>query len=189
MDKRRLIDWWYVVGLMALPLLFIALILAAGYIQGLIRYNPAYFSGEYLERYAVPSQVLFDLERAIREADGELLAQTQGADDVPQDLEPLPNVRSLIYWDSEGEYSNYMFMDTTNYRRYMQHLKLVEGRYVRVPEGFYYLIDSGGWIDTFGPIAAIWWLVVILFTAGVWVYRYTAALREEMYGPRPRLTK
>ena len=75
-------------------------------------------------------------------------------------------------------------MDTSNYQRYPQHLKLVNGRYVRVPEGLYYMVDSQKWVSTFFPIAAIWWLLVVIFTVGVWFFRIMADFRRRRFGER-----
>lgn len=189
MKTLRLIDWQYVLGLMLLPVLVLVIAFLIGWIQGLVRYDPVYFTDEYLQRYATPSELLTDLETALRNGDSALLAALQGTGDVPQHLEPLPNVRFLVFWKRDGKYSDYLFMDKTNYHRYMQHVKLVKGRYVKIPETIHFYMDSGRWIHTFGPIMAIWWLVVILFTAAVWFHRYMAVVRKDIYGPRPRLTK
>ncbi|MBN1147831.1 MAG: hypothetical protein JXA78_11290 [Anaerolineales bacterium] len=189
MKTQRLIDLQYVLGLLLLPFLLLALAFLIQWAQELVRYEPAYFSAEYVQRYEVPNELLMDAETALRQGDASLMAQVQGTRQVPKAIERLPNVRFLIFWDRYGKYSDYLFMDTRNYHRYMQHIKLVRGRYVTVPEGLYYYLDSGNWVKVFGPLLAIWWLVVILFTLGVWIYRSMAAVRQEMYGPRPRLTK
>lgn len=189
MKTRRLIDWQYVLGLMLLPVSILVIAFLISWIQGLVRYDPTYFTDEYLKRYAAPSELLMDLETALRNGDSALLAAVQGTQNVPQRLEPLPNVRFLVFWKFDGKYNDYLFMDTTNYHRYMQHVKLVKGRYVNIPETIHFYMDSGRWIQTFGPIMAIWWLVVILFTVVVWVYRHMAAVRQDIFGPRPRLTK
>jgi len=189
MKKSKLIDWQYVLGLLIFPFFLLALVLLAGWVMGKIRNHPTYFTNEYVERYSIPSQLLTDLETAIRNGDSLLMAKIQGSRPSSEEIEPLPKVRFLIFWDEEGKYSDYLFMDTSNYHRYMQHIKVVNNRYVRVPEDLYYFVDSGKWVYTFGPIYAMWWLVVILFTIGVWIYRYTDSIRNEMYGPRPRLTK
>ena len=189
MKKHAFIDWQYVVGLVLLPFLLLALAYLVSLIQWVVRYNPAYFTQEYLERYAVRGDLLLDLETAIRQGDGQLLAEVQGTRGIPQNLEPLPNVRFLIYWDRDGKYDDYLFMDTRNYHRYMQYLKQTRGRYVRVPEGFYYYMDSGNWIHIFGPLLAVWLVIVILFTLGVWIYRSMAAVRKEMYATPPGQSK
>lgn len=185
MKTQKTIDLPYVIGLLLLPVLLVGLFLLAGWIIGLVRYNPAYFTEEYQKRYAFPSPLLSDLEDALRSGDGKLLAQLQGTRRIPSDLENMPNLRFLIFTDSQDEYSNFLFMDMKNYRRYIQHLRLVKGRYVRVPEGIYYLADSGSWKRTFGPLAVVYWLILIIFTLGVWIYRSMAEYRQKLFGKPP----
>ena len=182
MKKRKYIDWQYVFGLLALPLIVLGLLMLIYLIQDRLRYNPAYFTQEYKERYKIPSTLNDDLEKAIQQGDSNLMAVLQGTRQVPGNLEPLPKVRFLIFWEKAGKYNNYLFFDFSDYHRYMQHVKEVNGRYVVVPEGLYYYMDSGGWRLFFGPAAAIWWLLVILFTGGVWVYRSMKGVREDLWG-------
>jgi len=185
MKTRKLVDLPYVIGLMVLPLSLAALFLLVAWIIGMTRYNPAFFSEDYQERYAVPSPLLADMENALRNGDGGLMAQLQGTRQVPSNLEKLPNTRFLIFWDKHGKYTDYLYMDMKNYHRYLQHLRMVNGRYVRVPDGAYYLADSGRWKTTFGPLAVVYWLLVILFTLGVWIYRSMSAYREKVFGKPP----
>jgi hypothetical protein len=187
--KQAFIDWQYVVGLVLFPFLLLALAFLVSFIQGVVRYNPAYFTQEYLDRYAIKAELLHDLETAINQGDGLLLAEIQGTRSVPRNLEPLPNVHFLIYWDRDGKYDEYLFMDSQNYHRYMQYLRKAKGRYVRVPEGLYYYMDSGNWIHIFVPLLVIWWVLVALFTLGIWIYRSMAAVRKEMYSTPPGQSK
>jgi len=183
MKLRKLVDWPYVIGLLLLPFFIMGIFLLLAFIQDMTRYNRHFFSPEFRERYAVPNGVITDLENALRSADSELLSEIQGTRSVPEQLIPNPNLRFMIMLEADGKYFDYLFMDTTNYQRFPQHLKQVNGRYVRVPEGLYYLVDSRKWVSTFFPLAAIWWLIVILFTTGVWFFRVMAAYRRKQFGP------
>jgi len=185
MKTRKMIDWPYVIGLLLLPVILVGFFLLVAWIMDLTRYNPAFFSEDYRERYAVPSPLLEDLETALRNGDGALLAELQGTRQVPSNQEKLSNVRFLIFWETHGKYTDYLFMDMKNYHRYLQHLRIVEGRYVLIPDGAYYLADSGRWKFTFGPLALVYWLLVILFTLGIWIYRSMSAYREKVYGKPP----
>ena len=185
MKTQRMIDWPYAIGLLFLPGMILATFLIIAWVIGSVQYDPAYFTDEYVKRYAAPSPLLTDLEIALRNGDGALIAQLQGARQIPSDLERLSDVRFLIYWDGDEKYTDYLFMDMKNYHRYLQHLRFVNGRYVRVPDGVYYLADSGRWKTTFGPLAVVWWLLVILFTLGVWIYRSMAAYRQKVFGKPP----
>lgn len=182
MNPRRTIDGQYVLGLLLLPFLIVGVFLLIAFIEDLTRYNPAYFNDGYQARYNVPNPLITHLENALRSGDETLLAKLQGTHHVPRNMKSNPNLRFLIFWEYDGKYSEYLFIDTSNYHRHMQHLKEVNGRYIRVPDGLYYLMNSGRWLSTFGPIAVFWWLVVILFTLGIWFYRSMAAYRQRQYG-------
>lgn len=182
MNRRRTIDWQYVLGLLLLPFIITGIFLLIAFIEDLTRYNQAYFNDGYQARYAVPSSLITDLENALRSGDETLLAKLQGTRHVPRNMESKPNLRFMIFWEYDGKYSEYLFIDTSNYHRHMQHLKEVNGRYIVVPDGLYYMANSGRWLSTFGPIAVFWWLVVILFTLGIWFYRSMAAYRQKQYG-------
>jgi hypothetical protein len=167
--------------LLLLPFIITGIFLLIASIEDLTRYNQDYFNDGYQARYAVPSSLITDLENALRSGDETLLAKLQGTRHVPRNMESKPNLRFMIFWEYNGKYSEYLFIDTSNYHRHMQHLKEVNGRYIRVPDGLYYLANSGLWLSTFGPIAVFWWLVVILFTLGIWFYRSMAAYRQRQY--------
>ena len=188
-----MIDRKYVLGLLLLPFVLLVLAFVIKWVQGFVIFDPVYFSTEYLERYEVPKSLLVDLETSLRRGDAALMTQLQGTRWVPKGIEPVSNVRFLAYWDQHGKYTDYMYMDASSTRGYeilgMLHLKRYRGRYISVPEGFYYYLDSGRWINIFGPLTAIWWLIVILFMIVFWVYRTMNAVRQEIYGPHPRLTK
>ena len=184
MKIRRWVDWPYVIGLLLVPFFIMGFILLLAFLQDLTRYDQEYFSVEFQERYAVPSSLITELEIALMNADRQLLAEIEGVKTVNQQLKPNPNLRFMIMLESDSKYFDYLFMDTTNFQRYPQHLKQVNGRYVRVPEGLYYLVDSRKWVSTFFPITAIWWLLVILFTLGVWFFRVMAAFRRRRFGER-----
>jgi hypothetical protein len=178
----RWIDWPYVIGLLLLPLLIMGGILLAGFIQGLTRNNREFFNPRFQERYSVPNNLITDLETALRNGDESLLAEVQGTRTADINTGANPNLRFMIMIESSGKYLDYLFMDTSNYRRYPQHLKQLNGRYIRVPEGLYYAVDSRQWISTFFPLASIWWLLVILFTISVWFFRLMANYRQKSLG-------
>ncbi len=181
MREYRTLDWPYIVGLLLLPIAVLVIFLVAGWVDGLFRFHPDYFSSPYLEKFREPTSVLTELEKALRQGDVDSLKAIEGTRRASTHLEPLPNVRFMIFWESDGKYTDYLFMDTKNYHRYMQHLKFHQGRYVRVPDGLYFYVDSGRWVRTFGPIAAIWWILVILFTAVFYVYRSMEQFRASLF--------
>lgn len=184
MHILKLVDWHYFIGLMLLPFFLMGAILAVVLFQDLTRYNPEYFSSAFQQRYSIPNALITDLEIALRNGDPRLMTEIQGTKSLPQQLEPNPNLRFMIMLESQGKYMDYLFMDTTNYQRYPQHLKNINGRYVRVPDGLYYLVDSRKWTSTFFPLAAFWWVCVFLFTAGLWFFRLMAAYRHKSFGEK-----
>ena len=119
----RWIDWPYVIGLLLLPFLIMGGILSAGFLQGLFRYNQDYFKPHYQDLYAAPNKLITDLETALREGDESLLAETQGTSKAEIKAGANPNLRFMIMIESSGKYLDYLFMDTSNYKRYPQHLK------------------------------------------------------------------
>ncbi|MFN2158448.1 MAG: hypothetical protein ACK2U3_01250 [Anaerolineales bacterium] len=178
----RWIDLTYVIGLLLLPFLIMGGLLLTGFIQGLTRYNQDYFNEHYQNLYAVPNSLVADLENALREGNVNLLAETQGTRTAKINNGGNPNLRFMIMLESSGQYLDYLFMDTSNYQRFPQHIKQLNGRYIRVPEGLYYAVDSRGWTATFFPLAAIWWLLVILFTVSIWFFRIMKAYRQKRFG-------
>jgi hypothetical protein len=182
MKTQKMIDWQYVLGLLMLPVVIVALLLLIGYIQGFIHYDPRYFTPEYVDRYQNVDAVITNLEQALQNGDAGLLAEVRGTRSTPGNLKPAPNLVFSILGEQGEKYQDYLFADRVTYHRFMMHLKKVKNRYVVVPENLYYYVDSGRWTRTFLPIAMIWWLGVILFTAGMWVYRYMEVLRQKMWG-------
>jgi len=74
MTSQKLIDWPYVIGLLLLPVVLVAVLLLAGKLQRIGRYDPAYFSPEYRDRYNTPGAVLTDVETALLHGDEQLIA-------------------------------------------------------------------------------------------------------------------
>lgn len=182
MNRRKYIDWHFVLGLMALPLVAALIFLWLGWVQSQTRYNPRYFTPEYLEVYSSPTSVVFELERALQSGDAILVAELRGTRQVPTGLQPQPNLEASIFHFDEGKYLNYLFFEQPSYGRYVKHIREYNGRYIEVPEGIYFYMDSGRWLDIFLPLAFFWWILLLLFTGGVWFYRAMAAEREKMYG-------
>jgi hypothetical protein len=171
-------------GLAVLPLLLLGIVLLAGVVQGAVWYDSALFSEVYAGRYRTPDGVIARLEKAWQSGDTGLLAEVQGTRWKKGKLEAMPKVRFSIALPREGEYLEYLFLDYANYHRYIVHIKMVNGRYVVVPENLFYYVNSGRWVRTFYPIAAIWWLALILFALGWWFYRAMNAYLLKEYRKR-----
>jgi hypothetical protein len=182
---KRILRWRIFLALAVVPVVIIAGALLLAYVQGATRYNPDYFTGEYLERYQTPNLLLNDLEQALQTGDARLLAAVQGTHPAAQSLVPQPHmVFSSIYNKREGPYVLYLFYDTVTYHRHMAYFKEMDGRYVVVPQGLYYYFDSGRWDDVFIPPALFWWSILVLTTGAGLLYIKLADMRQRMYQGR-----
>lgn len=182
MTTRRLIDWPYVIGLLLVPVALVLLSILAGTLLRLGRYDPAYFRQEYLRRYSTADAVLAGVEDAIRRGDrllmDELLATRRGS----KPLQSRPQLEFVFLADQHGDYLEYLFLDKQDYSRVVQYVRPQGGRYIAAEQDFYFYMESGRWVEVAGPLAASWWILVLLFTAGVYVFRKLALTRQAMWG-------
>ena len=176
---KRLIDWPYVIGLLLLPIFLVLIAFLVSWIQGASRWDPAFFTQDYLDQYEAPGSVAIDLERALREADETLLRQLQGTKRAESVPEPRPQLIYALLWEVDGEYFDYLYFDASTYRRLIQHVRMIQGRYVVVPENLYYYMNSGNWLQVISPLAITWWILVLLFTVMTLVYRYMERWRHQ----------
>lgn len=182
MTPEKFINWKFVSFLLIVPFLATIAAFAIALLDGQIRYRPDYFSNDYIDHYDVLDHFLTDLEQALQNGDEALMQALQGSHKKPQQIEPNPNIRYSFLLDRQGDYDNHIFWDTKTYIRYVQHIKIVNGRYVVIPEGLYYYVNSGTWPTVFTPPALYWWSFVIIITTGVWIYRALAAVRRQLFG-------
>ena len=184
MTSQKLIDWPYVIGLLLLPVVLVAVLLLAGKLQRIGRYDPAYFSPEYRDRYNTPGAVLTDVETALLHGDEQLMNQLLATRKGSRPLTARPEVGFVFMAGTQGDYLEYLFLDRQNYSRVMQYVREENGRYIAADADFYFYVDSGRWVEVAGPLAALWWILVLLFTGGVFVYRRLAVARLAMWGGR-----
>lgn len=178
---RRMVDWPYVIGLIALPVVVVVFIYGVTRVQELARYDPAYFTSEFLERYESPGSVAIGLERALREGDRQLMDELLGTRRGSPPLEPRPSLIFVFLLDREGGYFQYLYFNSIDYHRVIQYVKEQDGRYVASLADLYFYMDSGRWSEVAAPIAATWWILVVVYTAATYVYRRMAAARKEMF--------
>ena len=181
MTPERFINWKLVLFLMFVPFLATGAAFVIAFVQGQVRYNPEYFSEETVARYQILNPFLQDLELALRDGDEELMKVLQGTRGEPAPIQPNPNIRYSFLLDRQGDYANHIFWDTVTFVRYVQHIKEVNGRYVVVPASLYYYIDSGSWPTVFTPPALYWWSFVIIITVALWIYRFLASVRRQLF--------
>lgn len=168
-------------GALLLPFGAVVLFFLIAFIQERTRYAPEYFTAAYVGRYQTPDAVLEDLQIALQTGDRGALAALHGTRLPPGKVIAQPRVHFLLAWTQEGQYRDYLFFDDANNGKYMYHLKMVRGRYVVVPEGIYYYVDSGRWWTVLAPPAGIWWSMLILVASGVWVFQKLAGFRRELF--------
>ena len=172
-----------VVALFLLPLAIAAALLLYYAVARGFRYDEAFFTPEYLERYGNIGGLLDDLERALQTGDRELLAGVRGTRGKPRSFTPNPAMRFGVLLEKKGEYLNYLYYDATNYRRYHEPVRQVDGRYVVAQLDLYYFMDSGRWLEVWGPIAMLWWLVLLVATGSSWLYRTMERVRRQLFTP------
>lgn len=180
--RRRYVDWPYVIGLVLIPVTVVLLLFVVKLVQGLSRFDSAYFTDEYRERYAVPGSVAIDLEQAMREGDEQLMAGLLATRQGPEPMNPQPSLIFIFLLGIENDYYQYLYLDTADYNRVIRYVTEQDGRYVVSEADLYYYIDSGRWPTVAAPIAATWWILVIVYTSATYVYRRTANARSQMFG-------
>ncbi len=169
-----------IAALTMLPLVAAGVYLLTTGIAGVpgLRYDPAYFSAEYVSRYNAPSAVIIDLERAIRSGDRQLMAELQGLR-RPTTFPTSPHVRMTILYNVTDRYFSYLFWDTKTYDRFPYHVEQVGGRWVVAPEDGYYYFHSGRWLGTWLPLAELWWVFEATIVLMVGLYRLLIRWRRE----------
>lgn len=180
-QPRRYVDWPYVLGLVLLPVAGMLVLFGVVLIQSLSRFDPAYFTAPYLERFASPGAVAIELEQALRLGDQQLMAELLATRREPGPMEPRPALIFTFLLGIDGDYFRYLYFDSSNYNRVIQYVTERDGRYVVSEPDLYYYIDSGRWTTVAAPVAATWWILVIVYTIATYVYRRTAAARRRMY--------
>jgi hypothetical protein len=181
MNKRRLIDWPYVIGLLLLPIAVVLVLHGVRAVQEQTRFDEAYFTGDYLSRYETPGSVAIDLEQALRHGDSQLMAELVATRGGPAPIVPRPSLIFVFLLSVEGDYFQYLYFTADDFNRVVQYVTEVDGRYVASEPDLYFYMDSGRWRGVAGPIAISWWILVTVFTAGVWVYRRMAVSRKLLY--------
>jgi len=182
MKAQRLIDWPFVIGLLLLPGAILLVLFSIRLAQDFTRYDDSYFTEELRARYETPGSVAIALEIALREANQELMAELLGTRKGPGVMEPRPSLIYTFLLGTEGDYFQYLYFNADDFNRVIQYVKQENGRYVASESDLYFFMDSGRWQEVAGPLVAGWWILVIVTTGVLFVYRYMARVRESRYG-------
>jgi len=148
---------------------------------GLVRFDPAYFTDTYLERYSTPGDTARTMEGALQTDDQALLAELQGLR-WPAKFKTSPSMIFVMLWESTDRYMTYLFFDMQTYERYPHYFQQVKGRWVVSPADLTFYMQSGQWQRVFWPLAVVWWLVGIVALAIVWVFRASERARARLLG-------
>jgi len=182
MNKEKFIDWPYFIGLMLVPIVVVGLLFLYAKIDELTRYDPAFFTEEFRERYHSPGMIAIELEPILREGDVDSIRELLGTRRGLKKLEARPDLILVFLLEADEKYFHYLYFDISDYNRVIQYIREWNGRFVASKMDLYYYMESGQWKVIAGPIAAAWWSLVLVFTAGVYVYRRTRTARQKMYG-------
>jgi hypothetical protein len=180
MKTHWLVEWKGMLLLGLAPLLIMGILLAIGLLIGYVQYDPAYFTQDYVQRFQTPVSLLEELEQVIKYGDLSKVLELQGVRWPSHNITAIPNFQFSMFWHKDRKYQDYLYFNTSNYRRYIVHIKQVNGRYVWSPETLYYYVDSGRWVRTFFPILAIWWLALLLYIITTWIYRTLTGYKPEV---------
>ncbi len=170
-----------VLAVLAFPFVVLGLLVLAVNLQGLVRYDPAYFSTEYLDKYGEASQVIRVLEQALQTGNEPLLAGLQGLR-WPRQFPTGDTISFVKLWEHRGRYATYLYVDMQGYERHEYPLESVQGRWVVAPKDLRYLLYSGRWRSFFFPAAIAWWALGLAALAFLWLLRRSASLRSRLLG-------
>jgi hypothetical protein len=81
----------WILAVLLLPLMLLGIMAAVVQVSALVRYDPAYFSELYIDRYSTPGTASKTLELALQTDDAALLEELQGLR-RPGRFEVNPNV-------------------------------------------------------------------------------------------------
>ncbi len=166
-----------------LPLVVAAAFTAAVRMSNADRFDPSYFTPEFVKKYSSADSVVLDLEKALREDDKELMAALQGLRQpvtyptgAKMSLERLSPTQNTRYMDA-------LIIDRQTYQARGYHLGLIQGRWVVTPDDAFYYVDSGHWAAAWLPMALIWWLAEAVTILMLLIYYYGARWRREWGSP------
>jgi hypothetical protein len=163
-----------------LPLVLLGVYVLAMRIHGLVRYDPAYFTAPYLEKYQTSGSVARVLEKALQTGDKTLFAELQGRR-RPAPFVANPNVSFVMLSEYTDRYLTYVYVDRSSYERYPHYIEQVKGRWVVAAPDLYFYMNSGRWQAVFLPLALAWWALEGIILLGILVARLVARWRERTF--------
>ncbi|MGD8751950.1 MAG: hypothetical protein PVG14_11035 [Anaerolineales bacterium] len=178
--KRRRLYWF--VALALFPILVALLYILFVRIEALFRYDDRFFTPSYQEIYSAPGPVAIALEQALQSGNQDLYNEITALRSNPETLQANPDMIMTIMLEADDAgYFHYLYLDMETFRRLTYYVKEQKNRFVMVPEGPYFYLDSGAWLEFFTPLALVWWLVLIVYQLGNFFFRVAARIREERF--------
>jgi hypothetical protein len=181
LDRRSALYLYIFIGLALLPLILAGLFILFVVIQIPFRYDMTYFTPQYQEMYSAPGNVAVTLEEVLRTGDSRIYSELTGLRLKVRAPEANPNMALTIVLDvDELGYFHYLYFDVRTYERAVYYIKEINDRWVVIPEDASFAFNSGRWLVTFTPLAAIWWAILFFVGLGVVIFRKSARYREEL---------
>jgi hypothetical protein len=176
--KRKRLYWALAVALFPIFVALLYVIIVR--VEALFRYNNRFFTPSYQEIYSAPGPVAIALEQALQSGNYELYNEITALRSSPISLEAQPDVIMTIMLEADDMgYYHYIYLDMETLRRSTYYIKEQNNRYIMVPEGPYFYLDSGSWLEVFTPLALVWWLILFVYELGSFFFRLAARIREE----------
>lgn len=175
-NKRR---WFVLLGLIVLPLIVAGIAVSALQASVDTRYDPDYFTAEYLDKYDTPGAAALGLVEALAAGDLQLMRELVATEKGPSEFRAIPGIEIDELRNLDGDYYNYLLFSNDRRLRRIDHVKLVNGRYVVAEEDAYYLVDSGQWTALFAPLMVTYYILLLLGVGFVWLARRSAKRRLE----------
>jgi hypothetical protein len=171
-----------VIGLFLLPLFAAGMYILVERIQGLIRYDPSYFTEYYQELYPSSGAVASAIELALHNNTPSTFAELTGLRHKMRPPQANPDIHLMVALKvTDAGYHQYLFFNVKTYERIVYNVKEVDGRWVLVPRDPYYFLDSGDWLLFFTPAATIWWSLLAVISVGMFTFRLATRFREQLY--------
>jgi hypothetical protein len=141
----------------------------------------SYFTPQYQEIYSAPGHVAVTLEEVLQTGDSRLYSELTGLRIKARTPEANPNMILTIVLDvDELGYFHYLYFDVKTYERAVYYIKEINDRWVVIPKDASFAYNSGRWLVTFAPLAAIWWAILFFVGLGLLIFRKSARFREEL---------
>src|SRR5262249_10167746 len=142
-----------------LPLIIAAIFAGTVRLSSMDRFDPVYFTPDLIHEYEYPTNVAFDLEKALREGDAALLARLEGLREPVAYVGSAKTSMERFSYTKNDRYREVIMVDRKTYRARRYNLGQENGRWVVVPDDTYFYLDSGKWLAVWSPLSIIWWLV------------------------------